>query len=100
MYCWSPGTRPHIIVPDDEQLRRDIVAEAHNPASCGHGGVKATTDRLRPHYFWTHGGETFIQFVEHFVQHCVSCQVNKSSSLKKAGLLQPLQPLPRRLGFP
>jgi hypothetical protein len=31
-----------LVVPDDEQLRRDIVAEAHNPASC----VKATTDRL------------------------------------------------------
>lgn len=45
-----------LVVPDDEQLRRDIVAEAHNPASCGHGGVKATTDRLGPHYFWTHGG--------------------------------------------
>jgi hypothetical protein len=81
-----------LVVPDDEQLRRDIVAEAHNPASCGHGGVKATTDCLRPHYFWTHGGKTFNQFVKHFVQHCVSCQVKKSSSLKKAGLLQPLQP--------
>jgi hypothetical protein len=40
-----------LVVPDNEQLRRDIAAEAHNPAFCGHGGVKATTDRLRPDYF-------------------------------------------------
>jgi hypothetical protein len=61
-----------LVVPDDEQLRWDIVAEAHNPASCGDGDVKATTNRLRPHYFWTHGGNFLDQFVEHFVRHCVS----------------------------
>lgn len=40
-----------IVVPDERQICRDIVGEAHKPASCGHGGIRATTDRHEPFYF-------------------------------------------------
>lgn len=81
-----------VVVPNDPALRRDIVFQAHNTATCGHGGYHATLNRLKPCYYWAHGGMPFAKFVESYVRNCVSCQMNKSSSRKPAGLLQPLQP--------
>jgi hypothetical protein len=66
-----------LVVPANEALRRDIVYQAHNPAACGHGGYHATLHRLKPVYYWAHGGMPFGRFIETYVRNCVSCQMNK-----------------------
>lgn len=56
------GGRGAIIIPNDQDLCRDIVAEAHRPALRGHGGVRTTTNRPKPFHFWSHGdaGAVFV----------------------------------------
>ena len=82
-----------VIVPNDPALRRDIVFQAHNTAACGHGGYHATINRLKPCYYWAHGGATFDRYIKEYIRSCASCQVSKASSQKPAGLLNPLAPV-------
>ena len=80
-----------LIVPADPDLRRMIISEANDPACCGHAGISATTERLKPFYCWTHGGTTLNQAVTAYVLSCRSCQRNKGSDHLRAGMAQPLQ---------
>ena len=71
-------------------MRLAIVSEAYDPACCGHGGITATLNRLKPFYTWTHGGKTLRTDVDAYISACASCQVNKGSDHRSAGLAQPL----------
>ena len=89
---WKHGAQRAVLVPNDTQLRADIIKEAHDSPACGHKGVNATHDRLRPWFSWKHGDMNLWQHVEHYVGLCEPCQ-RKSSNLKPAGLLHPM-PVP------
>ena len=90
---WKHGEQRAVLVPNDTQLRADIIKEAHDSPACGHMGMNATHDRLRPWFSWKHGDMNLRQHVEHYVGLCEPCQRNTSSNLKLAGLLHPL-PVP------
>ena len=80
-----------LVVPDCGDLRRDVIAEAHDTPYSGHLGINKTVSLLARGFWWP----TLRQDVTAYVQTCVPCQRNKSSTQKPAGLLQPL-PIPDR----
>lgn len=65
------------------------LLDFHCSPSGGHSGFFGTYKKVTSIVFW----EGIRKGVQSFVKACTICQVNKHSSLKSAGLLQPL-PIP------
>ena len=84
---WWRGTQ--VVVPDVLGLRRGILYELHDAPYSGHPGISKTLRNVQRLYWW----HTLRNDVTDYVNTCASCQRNKSSSHKPAGLLQPL-PIP------
>ena len=80
-----------LYIPDVGSLRQDLLHEHHDSILAGHFGVDKTVKLLSRHYYWP----TLMRDVKHYVKTCPACAVGKSSTLKPAGLLQPL-PIPTR----
>ncbi len=74
-----------------ETLREKVLKHVHALPSSGHPGITATIHLLQNRFWWS----TLSQDVSWFVQQCKTCNIQKSSRLLPAGLLQPL-PLPQR----
>ena len=85
------GKFAQIIIPNDEQLRKDIIEMCHNEQMAGHRGVKATLEKVRRNFYWW-GINTDV---ERYVSTCLQCQSNKVSPVPKAEL-KPLQRPQRR----
>jgi hypothetical protein len=75
-----------VAVPNVEGLRQEILLELHDAPYSGHQGVYKTTKSVQRMYWWP----SLRKDVTQYVATCVSCQRNKASSQKPAGLLQPL----------
>ena len=86
---WWVGDR--LMIPDFSDLRETVIQEMHDPPYKGHPGVKKTCKAVERLYWWL----TIHDDVQAFVRTCHSCQINKSTTQKPAGLLQPL-PIPHR----
>ena len=86
---WWVGDR--LVIPDVSNLRETVIREMHDPPYKGHPGVKKTCKAIERLYWWL----TIHDDVQAFVRTCHSCQINKSTTQKPAGLLQPL-PVPHR----
>ncbi|KAJ9514002.1 hypothetical protein QJQ45_021113 [Haematococcus lacustris] len=80
-----------VVVPDDAALRKRVIYTMHDTRSAGHLGMTKTLEQLKRWFTWPGVSED----VKSYVRSCHSCQVNKSSAKKRAGLLQPL-PIPER----
>jgi len=94
-----PGTKAYwylladkTVVPEDKDLRFDIIRMHHAPIYAGHRG-KMKTHAAIGHTFWWPKMHLDVQ---QFVRTCDSCQRNKHLTVKPAGLLQPLQIPDRR----
>lgn len=81
----------NVVVPSDRKLRARILYEAHDAPTGGHRGLEKTLDQVMKSFWWS-GIRAEIQ---DYVSSCVSCQSNKASNQKPAGLLHPL-PIPNR----
>jgi hypothetical protein len=79
----------HIVVPDDDNIKRDILTLCHDEPTAGHFGIHKTCELVTRSYYWPR----LRQFVKRFVSSCDTCQRNKSARHKPYGLLQPL-PIP------
>ncbi|KAL6311374.1 hypothetical protein AAG906_022965 [Vitis piasezkii] len=78
------GTR--LCVPNDEDLRRELLEEAHCSKFAIHpGGTKMYKD-LRQNYWWSGMKRDIAQFVA----QCLVCQQVKAEHQRPAGSLQPL----------
>jgi len=77
------GRRLYVPTP----LQQSIISETHDTLLGGHFGVNKTTDKLSRQFYWPHLEHT----VRTFIGTCHSCQRNKPSSQRPAGLLQPLE---------
>ncbi|RVW78377.1 Transposon Ty3-G Gag-Pol polyprotein [Vitis vinifera] len=78
------GTR--LYVPNDEDLRRELLEEAHCSKFAIHpGGTKMYKD-LRQNYWWSGMKRDIAQFVA----QCLVCQQVKAEHQRPAGSLQPL----------
>ncbi|GJP71608.1 hypothetical protein CLOP_g2425 [Closterium sp. NIES-67] len=77
-----------IWVPGYELLRTLLIQESHDNPTLGHFGVDKTTKMLQRNYYWPNMADD----VRKHVSSCTACQIMKSSHLRAAGLLQPLDP--------
>ncbi|RVW41427.1 Retrovirus-related Pol polyprotein from transposon 17.6 [Vitis vinifera] len=78
------GTR--LCVPNDEDLRRELLEEAHCSKFAIHpGGTKMYKD-LRQNYWWSGMKRDIAQFVA----QCLVCQQVKAEHQRPEGSLQPL----------
>jgi len=78
-----------IVVPDHEDIHRQILTHCHDDPAAGHGGIAKTYELVSRSYHWSR----MRQFVKKFVLTCDVCQRNKAATHKPYGLLQPL-PVP------
>ena len=78
-----------IVVPDANDLRKQIIFHHHDMPFAGHFGKEKTAQLIRQSYWWP----SMSKDSEEYVRTCPSCQRNKVQPLKPAGLLQPL-PIP------
>lgn len=75
------------VVGKNGELRGQIFAELHNNGIGGHLGIRATCKRIQEYFYWS----TLRQDVGRWVRECVTCQEVKGETVRKPGLLQPLQ---------
>ena len=80
-----------ICVPNSGSLRTDCIRLHHDPPYVGHLGRDKTVKLVLRQFWWP----TVAKDVAAYVQSCHSCQKNKPSNQRPAGLLQPL-PIPSR----
>jgi hypothetical protein len=83
---WKEGK---VVVPKGDAIRNSIFYELHDSCLSGHVGITKTTKAVQLRFWWPR----LVKDVTSYIKNCVTCQRNKSSSLKPAGLLQPL-PIP------
>ncbi|GIL78503.1 hypothetical protein Vretimale_6069 [Volvox reticuliferus] len=89
LWIRTDGERRQIVVPNDDLLRRDILARLHKDPLAGHVGVTRLVELACRNFWWS----SLAQDAARFVQQCDDCQRSKPLSGKQAGLLQPL-PIP------
>lgn len=75
-----------ILTPANDELRRDIMREAHDMPTSGHMGRTKTLARISEQFYWA----GMAQDVARYIEHCGTCHRNKHSNSKPAGLLKPL----------
>ena len=78
-----------ICIPDNDELKRLILEEAHSSKYTMHPGSMKMYQNLRGMYYWTGLKRDVVEFV----LRCLVCQRVKVEHQKPAGLLQPL-PIP------
>ncbi len=83
-----------LCIPNNREIREKLLAEAHDTQLSGHLGVNKTVSQLKRRFWWPAMGES----VADCIRTCGMCQVNKSSTKRKLGLLHPLQIPDRRCG--
>ena len=80
-----------LLVPDVDNLRTKLIAEAHNQVSTAHPGRNKTLALLARKYYW----KSMRSWVEQFVANCQACRRALPTREKKHGFLHPL-PIPDR----
>jgi hypothetical protein len=85
-FWWRNDT---LVVPNDTALRQAFLHAAHDAKFSGHLGAARTFQNLARHYWWP----GLRADVRKYVAECTSCQRNKPTNQKPAGMLQPM-PIP------
>ncbi|XP_071921719.1 uncharacterized protein [Coffea arabica] len=83
--------RNRVVVPRDEELKREILEESHCSRYMVHPGSGKMYQDLKSLYWWDNMKAKITQFV----QKCLTCQQVKAEHKKPSGLLQPLE-IPER----
>lgn len=79
-------------IPNNKQIKTQIVQEHHDTNVSGHLGVHKTIELVQRHYYWpSMWGE-----IREYVTTCLPCQQNKPSQQAPMGLLQSIDPPERR----
>ncbi|KAG6617742.1 pol protein [Phytophthora cinnamomi] len=82
----EPKDPPRIVAPNDEDIKYDILMEAHDAPSSGHLGREKTYSFVSQTFWWSH----LYKWVATYVRTCETCQ-----RVKPAGHASfPLQSLP------
>ena len=79
------GDQQKLVVP--QSLRQQIMKENHDVPSVGHVGMRRTLELVDRHFHWRGLRGDVLQYVK----TCPTCQMVKSDSRAKAGLLRPLE---------
>ena len=81
-----------IYVPQDIDLRHDIVATHHNPATTGHPGRWKMLELIARNYWWP----GISRYVAAYVKGCEACNRTKTFPAHPVGTLMPNQVPDRR----
>jgi hypothetical protein len=81
--------RNRVCIPNDAELKRVILSEAHQSLYTVHPGNTKMYRDLRKNYWWKGMKKDIAQYVE----QCLTCQQVKAEHQRPAGPLQPL-PIP------
>ena len=76
-----------IYVPNNKDLKEEIMREHHDPADVRHLGQHRMQELIKRTYWWLGLKED----VKKYVQECVKCQQNKMQHQRKAGELHLLE---------
>ena len=76
-----------IYVPNNKELREEILKEHHDPADIGHPGQHKMLELLKRTYWWP----GLKKDVKGYVQGCFKCKQNKVQHQRKAGELHLLE---------
>ena len=77
---------PRLCIPDDSQIRHQLISSCHDPEISGHLGFDKTYDLACRSFIWPR----MVHHIKSYVATCDTCQQIKTSSQLPAGLLQPL----------
>ena len=76
-----------IYVPNNKEIREEILREHHDPADIEHPGQHRMMELLKRNYWWPGLKED----VKRYVQGCFKCQQNKVLHQRKASELHLLE---------
>ena len=76
-----------IYVPNNKELREEILKKHHDPADIGHPGQHRMLELLKRTYWWPGLKED----IKKYIQGCFKCQQNKVQHQRKTGELHPLE---------
>jgi len=76
-----------IYIPNNKDLKEEILREHHDPADVGHPGQHRMQELIKRTYWWPGLKED----IKKYVQGCMRCQQNKVQHQRKAGELHPLE---------
>ena len=79
-----------LCVPDDKELKKKLLFEAHNTVFTMHPGGNKMYQDLKQHYLWKGMKRDVIEYVS----KCLTCQQVKVEHQVPTGLLNPL-PIPQ-----
>jgi hypothetical protein len=68
-----------MVIPPDDQLRKDILYTQHGQSTAGHPGRDETTRGVSATFWWP-GMNTWIT---NYIKGCATCQQNKNLTRKK-----------------
>ena len=75
-----------ICVPNDEEIKKQILYEAHNTPYAMHPGTTKMYRDLKKHFWWPRMKRDVVEYVA----RCLTCQQVKAKQQRPGGLLQPL----------
>ena len=73
-----------IIVPDNFEIKAQIVRELHSTPYSAHPGIQRTIARVRRSFYW----KGMLGNIRQFVENCPVCQMEKSDHTLTKGKLQ------------
>ena len=73
-------------MPDDEELRRQILRSRHDALAARHQGRAKALELVTQIFYWP----TIHQYVHCYVEGCDLCQRSKLAHHSKYGLMQPI----------
>ena len=79
--------RDRVCVPNDDELKKSILEEAHSGYFAMHPGSTKMYQDLRTSYWWS----GMKRDVSEFVTKCMVCQKVKVEHQVPSGLLQPIR---------
>ena len=80
-------TQWRLVVPDDPEIKKQIMRELHEVPYSGHLGYHKTLKNIQKTFYWL---EHTLN-IRDFVMGCPVCQQEKAVHHVPAGLLQPLK---------
>ncbi|MCV6575657.1 MAG: RNase H-like domain-containing protein, partial [Cohaesibacter sp.] len=72
-----------IVVPDDEEMKTQVVQELHCTPYSPHPGIQRTIARVRRSFWW----KGMVGDIRQFVENCAVCQTEKSDHTLAKGKL-------------
>lgn len=88
LYYWTPmDTKKRIVVPEDYEIRHQLLWEYHDAKLSGHPGIEKTYLLMKEFFYWPKMKKSIAKYI----RTCELCQRMKHLREKPAGKLKPLQ---------